>query len=65
MHKTFLTSFSDKRETDGQRYGGTDRHTFTPLDKRYSPIISSICGPNNKAKHSTSTATNTMFQTPH
>ena len=50
MHKTFLMSFSDKRDyrqTDGQRYNGTDRHTFTPLDKRYSPIISSICGPNN------------------
>ena len=49
MHKTFLMSFSDKRDdrrTDGQRYNGTDRHTFTPLDKRYSPIISSICGPN-------------------
>ena len=50
MHKTFLMSFYDKRDdrrTAVQRYGGTDRHTFTPLDKRYSPIISSICGPNN------------------
>ena len=40
MHKTFLISFSDKRD---------DRPTYIypPLDKRYSPIISSICGPNN------------------
>ena len=49
MHKTFLMSFSDKRDdrrTNGQTDIGTNRHTFTPLDKRYSPIISSICGPN-------------------
>ena len=46
---------------DGQRYGGTtvQRYIGTavqtdihlpPLDKRYSPIISSICGPNNISK---------------
>ena len=39
--------------TDGQRYGGTsvqiDIH-LPPLDKRYSPIISSICGPNKMHK---------------
>ena len=52
MHKTFLMSFSDKRDdkwTDGQTDSGTsvqiDIH-LPPLDKRYSPIISSICGPN-------------------
>ena len=38
--------------TDGQRYGGTavqryiPTYIYPPLDKRYSPIISSICGPN-------------------
>ena len=54
MHKTFLMSFSDKRDdrrTAVRRYIGTavqiDIH-LPPLDKRYSPIISSICGPNNK-----------------
>ena len=52
MHKTFLMSFSDKRDdrwTDGQTDSGTslqiDIH-LPPLDKRYSPIISSICRPN-------------------
>ena len=53
MHKTFLMSFSDKRDdrrthghTDARTHGHTDIH-LPPLDKRYSPIISSICGPNN------------------
>ena len=52
MHKTFLMSFSDKRDdrrTDGHTDRRTDGHTdiqLPPLDKRYSPIISSICGPN-------------------
>ena len=53
MHKTFLMSFSDKRD-DRRTHGRTDRRTdghtdiqLPPLDKRYSPIISSICGPNN------------------
>ena len=48
MHKTFLMSFSDKRDdrrTAVQRYNTT--YIDPPLDKRYSPIISSICGPNN------------------
>ena len=31
--------------TDGHRYIRT--YIYPPLDKRYSPIISSICGPNN------------------
>ena len=44
MHKTFLMSFSDKRD-DRWTHGHTDIH-LPPLDKRYSPIISSICGPN-------------------
>ena len=34
--------------TDGQRYRRT--YIYPPLDKRYSPIISSICGPNNQAQ---------------
>ena len=49
MHKSFLMSFSNKhddRRTSGQRYRRS--YTYPPLDKRYSPIISSICGPNNK-----------------
>ena len=53
MHKTFLMSFSDKRD-DRWTDGHTDTRTaiqidinLPPLDKRYSPIISSICGPNN------------------
>ena len=47
MHKSLLTSFSDKhddRRTSGQRYRRS--YIYPPLDKRYSPIISSICGPN-------------------
>ena len=38
--QVFLMSFS---------YMHADRRTYIypPLDKRYSPIISSICGPNN------------------
>ena len=44
MHKTFLMSFSDKRDDIGTSVQ-TDIH-LPPLDKRYSPIISSICGPN-------------------
>ena len=56
MHNTFLMSFSDKRDdrwTAVQRYNGTSVHRYNttyiypPLDKRYSPITSSICGPNN------------------
>ena len=64
MHKTFLMSFSDKRDdrrtavrrysgTAVRRYGGTSvkrykpTYIYPPLDKRYSPIISSICGPKN------------------
>ena len=53
MHKTFLMSFSDKRDdrrTHGQTDTWTHGHTdiqLPPLDKRYSPIISSICEPNN------------------
>ena len=31
--------------TDGHRYIRT--YIYPPLDKRYSPIKSSICGPNN------------------
>ena len=33
--------------TDGQRYRPT--YIYPPLDKRYSPIISSICGPNKSS----------------
>ena len=44
MHKTFLMSFSDKRD-DRRTHGHTGIH-LPPLNKRYSPIISSICGPN-------------------
>ena len=50
MHKTFLMSFSDKRDdrrTAVQWYRPT--YIYPPLDKRFSPIISSICGPNNVA----------------
>ena len=41
------------RRTVGQRDSGTDGQTdkrtyiYPLLDKRYSPIISTICGPNN------------------
>ena len=48
MQKTFLMSFSDKRDdrrTAVHRYRLT--YIYPPLDKRYCPIISSICGPNN------------------
>ena len=43
MHKSFLMSFSCKH---------ADRRTYIypPLDKRYSAIISSICGPNKRKK---------------
>ena len=45
MHKTFLMSFSDKRD-DRWTSVQIDIH-LPPLDKSYSPIISSICGPKN------------------
>ena len=50
MHKSFLMSFSDKhddRRTAVRRYRPTYIYP-PPLDKRYSPIISSICGPNKQ-----------------
>ena len=58
MHKTFLMSFSDKRDdrrTAVHRYNTTN--IYPPLDKRYSPIISSICGPN---KSNTDIKTNNL-----
>ena len=38
--------------TDRRTHGQTDTPTYIypPLDKRYSPIISSICGPNKHEK---------------
>ena len=56
MHNAFLMSFSDKRDdrrTAVQTYSGTSvrryntTYIYPPLDKSYSPIISSICGPKN------------------
>ena len=58
MHKCFLMSFSYKhadRRTSGQPNIRTTEHPdsgtyiYPPLDKRYSPIISSICGPNKQS----------------
>ena len=49
MDKSFLMSFSYKhadRRTSGQQY--IRAYIYPPLDKRDSPIISSICGPNNE-----------------
>ena len=39
-------------QTDSGTAGQTDKRTYIypPLDKRYSPIISTICGPNNMYK---------------
>ena len=48
--QVLLMSFSYKRanrRTSGQWYIRT--YIYPPLDKRYSPIISPICGPKNSA----------------